>query len=153
MAMLLQLTLAQMPSILLTEIWHSFLATHTANVQKFMDIIHINGIKAFGYLGVLKEENVLGQWFIVDLQIAIDLSIAGKSDALADTHSYVEIVQETQRLIQTEKFKLIERLAEAVADYALKSDHRIQQITVKVTKPTPPIPNFSGTVAVEITRP
>ncbi len=117
-----------------------------------MDIIHINGIKAFGYLGVLKEENVLGQWFIVDLKISIDLSAAGKSDALEDTHSYVEIVQETQRLIQTEKFKLIESLADAVATHALKSDPRIEQINVKVTKPTPPIPNFSGTVAVEITR-
>ncbi|KPQ36871.1 MAG: dihydroneopterin aldolase FolB [Phormidesmis priestleyi Ana] len=117
-----------------------------------MDTIHINGIKAFGYLGVLKEENTLGQWFIVDLKISIDLSAAGKSDALADTHSYVEIVQETTRLIQTQKYQLIERLADAVATHALKSDSRIQQITVKVTKPTPPIPNFAGTVAVEITR-
>ncbi|PZO60433.1 MAG: dihydroneopterin aldolase [Phormidesmis priestleyi] len=117
-----------------------------------MDSIHINDIKAFGYLGVLPEENVLGQWFIVDLTISIDLSAAGKSDALEDTHSYVEIVQETTKLIQTEKFKLIESLAEAVATHALKSDRRIQQITVKVTKPTPPIPDFAGTVAVEITR-
>ncbi|MEO1684710.1 MAG: dihydroneopterin aldolase, partial [Cyanobacteria bacterium J06631_12] len=66
-----------------------------------MDIIHINDIKAFGYLGVLPEENVLGQWFHVDLKIYIDLSKAGKTDALEDTHSYVEIVQATKKLIQT----------------------------------------------------
>ncbi|NJM99036.1 MAG: dihydroneopterin aldolase [Phormidesmis sp. RL_2_1] len=118
-----------------------------------MDIIHINGIKAFGYLGVLPAENALGQWFIVDLKIFIDLAAAGKSDALEDTHSYVEIVQETTRLIQNKKFKLIESLADAIATYALASDSRIQHIKVKVTKPTPPIPHFSGTVAVEITRP
>ena len=117
-----------------------------------MDIIHINGIRAFGYLGVLKEENVLGQWFEVDLKISIDLSKAGKSDALEDTHSYVEIVQETTRLIQTKKYKLIESLADAIATYALNSDNRIQEIDVKVTKPTPPIPDFGGTVAVEIVR-
>jgi len=117
-----------------------------------MDIIHINDIKAFGYLGVLPEENVLGQWFHVDLKIFIDLSKAGKTDALEDTHSYVEIVQETKRLIQTKKYKLIESLADAVATHALESDRRIQQINVKVTKPTPPIPDFSGTVAVEIVR-
>ena len=117
-----------------------------------MDIIHINGIRAFGYIGVLKEENVLGQWFEVDLKLSIDLSKAGKSDALEDTHSYVEIVQETTRLIETQKFKLIESLAEAIATYGLQSDNRIKEITVKVTKPTPPIPNFAGTVAVEITR-
>lgn len=117
-----------------------------------MDIIHINDIKAFGYLGVLPEENVLGQWFHVDLRISIDLSKAGKTDALEDTHSYVEIVQKTKELIQTKKYKLIESLAEAVASYALGSDDRIQQINVKVTKPTPPIPDFGGTVGVEITR-
>ncbi|MBE9060768.1 dihydroneopterin aldolase [cf. Phormidesmis sp. LEGE 11477] len=117
-----------------------------------MDIIHINDIKAFGYLGVLPEENVLGQWFHVDLKIFIDLSKAGKTDALEDTHSYVEIVQETKRLIQTKQYKLIESLADAVATYALSSDQRIQKINVKVTKPTPPIPNFDGTVAVEISR-
>lgn len=117
-----------------------------------MDIIHINGIRAFGYLGVLKEENVLGQWFEVDLKISIDLSKASKSDALEDTHSYVEIVQETTRLIETQKYKLIESLADAIATYGLNSDARIQSINVKVTKPTPPIPAFSGTVAVEITR-
>ena len=117
-----------------------------------MDIIHINDIKAFGYLGVLPEENVLGQWFHVDLKIFIDLSKAGKTDALEDTHSYVEIVQATKNLIQTKKYKLIESLADAIATHALDSDHRIQQITVKVTKPTPPIPDFGGTVGVEINR-
>ena len=117
-----------------------------------MDIIHINGIRAFGYLGVLKEENVLGQWFEVDLKLFIDLSKAGKSDALEDTHSYVEIVQETTRLIETQQYKLIESLAEAIATYGLNSDERIKEINVKVTKPTPPIPKFAGTVAVEITR-
>lgn len=118
-----------------------------------MDCIHINGIKAFGYIGVLPEENVLGQWFEVDLTLSIDLSQAGKSDRLEDTHSYVEIVQRTQALIKTQQYKLIESLAEAIASYALGSDPRIQQVIVKVTKPTPPIPDFSGTVAVEITRP
>ena len=117
------------------------------------DIIHINDIRAFGYIGVLPEENVLGQWFHVDLKIFIDLSKAGKTDALEDTHSYVEIVQESKRLIQTKKYKLIESLADAIATYAIESDSRIQKINVKVTKPTPPIPEFGGTVGVEITRP
>lgn len=117
-----------------------------------MDIIHINGIRAFGYTGVLPEENVLGQWFIVDLQLSMDLSAAGKSDALEDTRSYVEIVDATTKLIQNEKFKLIERLADAVATHTLEIDPRIAQVTVKLTKPNPPIPHFSGTVSVEITR-
>ncbi|MGB3788600.1 MAG: dihydroneopterin aldolase [Phormidesmis sp.] len=117
-----------------------------------MDIIHVNDIKAFGYLGVFPEENVLGQWFHVDIKIFIDLSKAGKTDELEDTYNYANIVQATKKLIQTEKYKLIESLADAVATHALASDSRIQKINVKVTKPTPPIPDFGGTVGVEITR-
>ncbi|MEM6717105.1 MAG: dihydroneopterin aldolase, partial [Cyanobacteria bacterium P01_C01_bin.147] len=32
-----------------------------------MDKIYVNDIRAFGYSGALPEENVLGQWFRVDL--------------------------------------------------------------------------------------
>jgi dihydroneopterin aldolase len=117
-----------------------------------VDNIQLTGIRAFGYIGALPEETVLGQWFQVDLTLGLDLSLAGQSDQLVDTHSYVEIVQQTQRLIETQTFKLIERLADAIATQALSNDDRIQQVTVKVTKLTPPIPNFSGQVAVEIVR-
>lgn len=117
-----------------------------------MDKIHINDIKAFGYLGGLTEGDTLGHWFEVDLTLSFDLSDAGTSDALGDTYSYVDIVQKTKTLIETQRYKLIERLADEIASHALNSDSRIQKISVKVTKTAPPIPNFSGSVAVEIER-
>ncbi|MEO1589757.1 MAG: dihydroneopterin aldolase [Cyanobacteria bacterium J06632_22] len=116
------------------------------------DQLHINGIRAYGYTGALPEENVLGQWFQVDLTLWLDLSVAGASDVLADTHNYVDLVQGVQTLIQTETFQLIERMADAIATQSLSSDPRIQQIRVQLTKPNPPIPNFDGQVVVDITR-
>lgn len=117
-----------------------------------MDTLQISGIRAYGYTGALPEENALGQWYEVDITLWIDLSLAGQTDQLADTHDYTQIVQAAQRLIETEKFNLIERLAAAIADKALASDRRIEQVRVRVTKLTPPIPHFSGQVAVEIFR-
>ncbi|MEM1242182.1 MAG: dihydroneopterin aldolase [Cyanobacteria bacterium P01_H01_bin.26] len=116
------------------------------------DHITVSGIRAYGYIGALPEETILGQWFEVDLTLWMDLSIAGKSDMLADTHNYADIIQQTQRIIQTGKFKLIERLAAAIATQALDNDPRLEKVQVTVNKLTAPVPNFDGRVAVTIVR-
>lgn len=116
------------------------------------DCIKVTGIRAYGYIGALPEENVLGQWFEVDLTLQMDLSVAGKSDRLADTHNYADIIQQTQSIIQQSKFKLIERLADAIATQALANDTRLEKVTVAVIKLTAPVPNFDGQVAVTIER-
>ncbi|MBD2257176.1 dihydroneopterin aldolase [Pseudanabaena sp. FACHB-2040] len=117
-----------------------------------MDQLHITGIRAYGYTGALPEENVLGQWFEVDLTLWLDLTLAGKSDALADTHNYVYVVQAVQQLMRESRFQLIERLADAIATTVLTSDARLHQVKVRLIKLTPPIPDFSGQIAVEIVR-
>lgn len=117
-----------------------------------MDSIQVRGIRAYGYLGVLPEEQVLGQWFEVDLILWLDLSKAGNSDRLEDTCDYGNIVITVQKLLQTSHFKLIEAMAELIAQHTL-SMYPLQQVQVRLTKLTPPIPNFGGTVTVEILRP
>ncbi|MEA5450941.1 dihydroneopterin aldolase [Leptolyngbya sp. CCNP1308] len=117
-----------------------------------MDAIHLTNIRAYGYTGALPEENVLGQWFQADIVLYLDLAEATQSDRLADTHDYRTVINGTQQIIRTAKFALIERLAGAIATLALDSDPRLQRVTVKVTKLTPPIPDYTGQVAVEITR-
>ena len=116
------------------------------------DCIKVTGIRAYGYIGALPEENVLGQWFEVDLTLWMDLAAAGKSDNLVDTHNYADIIQQVQQIIQTSKFKLIERLADAIATQALANDTRLEKVQVTVTKLTAPVPNFDGRVAVTIMR-
>ncbi|NEQ31018.1 MAG: dihydroneopterin aldolase [Leptolyngbya sp. SIO4C5] len=116
------------------------------------DTIQIDGIRAYGYSGALPEEQVLGQWFEVGLTLWLDLAKAGDSDRLADTHNYVGAVQQTQTIIQTQKYALIEKLAAEIARRVLAQDERLTQVRVRLTKLTPPIPNFSGQITVEITR-
>lgn len=117
-----------------------------------MDILHINDIRAYGYTGALPEETVLGQWFRVDLQLQLALAPAGASDVLADTHDYSSTIARVQTLIQTRPFKLVETLASEIAKLVLEGDGRLSQITVKLTKLSPPVPEFTGNIAVEITR-
>lgn len=121
-------------------------------VQPSMDTLYVNDIRAYGYTGALPEENVLGQWFRVDLVLQLDLLAAGQSDDLADTYNYADAIALTQALIQQKPFKLVETVASEIARTVLAGDDRLTQITVKLTKLTPPVPEFAGNIAVEITR-
>ena len=117
-----------------------------------MDSIQIQGIRAYGYTGYFSEEKVLGQWFEVNVTLWTDLSQPGKSDVLADTLDYRETIAIVQNLIQTSKFDLVERLATEIADTLLQQ-LKAEQITVQLRKLSPPIPDFSGSIQIEITRP
>jgi 7,8-dihydroneopterin aldolase/epimerase/oxygenase len=115
------------------------------------DRLHIRDIQAYGYIGVLPEERRIGQWFIIDLTIWLDLATAGKSDRLEDTYDYSAIPDQVKTLIATANFQLIEATAEAIAQLILQSE-QVHQVQVHFTKPKPPIAEFNGTVAVEIIR-
>jgi dihydroneopterin aldolase len=117
-----------------------------------MDYIQLTGLRAYGYTGALPEENVLGQWFEVDLTLYLDLAKATHSDDLADTYDYRQISQQVLTLVREQKFQLIERLAGVIATLVLDSDPRLQQVKVRLTKLAPPIPDFSGQITVEIVR-
>lgn len=115
------------------------------------DSLTISDIRAYGYIGLLPEEQTLGQWFSVDLTVWLDLAPAAASDEIDQTFDYAGVVKDVQHLIQTERFKLIERLAEAIATLVLQS-HPIEQVQVCLTKVNPPIPNFNGRVTATIIR-
>ncbi|MGI0488457.1 dihydroneopterin aldolase [Pantanalinema rosaneae CENA516] len=122
-----------------------------------MDCIHLTGIRSYGYTGALPEEQVLGQWFEVDLIVWLDLSVAGQSDQLQDTFDYRSAIAAVQQLISTARFALLERLASAIADAVLYPEPSInaqlvQQVQVRLTKLAAPIPDFGGKITVEILR-
>ena len=116
-----------------------------------MDCIFLTNIRCYGYTGYLPEERTLGQWFEVDLQLWLDLAIACQTDAIEDTFDYRRSIEAVKKIISTEKFFLIERLAEAIAQAILQSA-RIQRVRVRLTKVAAPIPEFGGKVAIELVR-
>lgn len=116
-----------------------------------MDSIQVNGIRAYGYVGYLPEERVLGQWFEVDLTLWVDLAPASNSDSIEDTLDYREAIAIVKEEITTAKFDLIEKLIEAIAQKLLNLE-KVTQVRVKLSKPAAPIPDFSGRITLDITR-
>jgi len=99
-------------------------------------------------MATLPEEQVLGQWFEVDVTLWLDLSVAGKSDAIEDTLDYRNIISTVQQLVKTSKFALVERLATASQNRYWSP---IWQVQVRLSKPAT-IPDFTGKITIELTR-
>lgn len=117
-----------------------------------MDKIELKEMMFYGYHGVLPEETKIGQRFIVDLSLSIDLSKAGKSDSLQDTVNYAEVYTLCQSIVEGEPKKLIETVAETICEQVLTSFPLIQECTIKLIKPDPPIPGYYKSVSIVLTR-
>jgi dihydroneopterin aldolase len=117
-----------------------------------MDKIILSRMQFYGYHGVFPEENKLGQRFIVDAELHLDLSRAGSSDDLGQTVNYAEAYERIRSIVQGKPFRLIEALAEAIASDLLQQYTSVNEVTVRVTKPNPPFDTHFDGVTVDIHR-
>jgi 7,8-dihydroneopterin aldolase/epimerase/oxygenase len=117
-----------------------------------MDKIYVNQMEFYGYHGVFPEENTLGQRFMVDLMVLVNLKKAGETDELEHSVNYGELFQVCKEIVEGKPYKLVEAVAEKIAEIVLRQFTIVSEVTIKVIKPDPPIPGHYRSVAVEITR-
>ena len=115
------------------------------------DRIRLSGVRGRGHHGVFEHERREGQEFVVDVELAVDLSAAGATDDLADTVDYGAIGAAALARIEGEPHDLIERLAELVALDAL-AHPAVDEVAVTVHKPQAPVGVPFGDVTVSVTR-
>lgn len=116
------------------------------------DKVFVNGLVLHAYHGVMPHEGKVGQSFIIDLVLDIDLVNAAKSDKLADTVSYDAVVGVTSRTFTGKRYRLVEAAAGAVADAILAGFPRITQVQVTVRKPHAPVAAVFTDVGVTLVR-
>jgi dihydroneopterin aldolase len=116
------------------------------------DRIFLRGLLVHAHHGLLSHESEVGQRFVIDLDMAIDLSRAAASDHLADTVSYADVAAVTVSTFKARNFKLLEAAAGAVADAILAAFPPIAAVTVTVHKPHAPIAAIFDDVGVVMTR-
>lgn len=116
------------------------------------DRVILTGLTFYGYHGVYPEERTLGQRFVVDLALEMDLRPAGQSDDLALTANYSAVFQAVREVVEGPPRNLIEAVAEKVAEAALRVS-KARAVRVRVAKPWAPIRgSTAGVAAVEIYR-
>ena len=116
-----------------------------------MDTIILSGIRALGAHGVLPEEQGRPQPFEVDVELAVDLAPAGRSDVLSDTVDYDGLTARVVKIVEAGGLSLIEALADRIAN-ACRADPRVTGVVVTVKKLRPPMPVQMDHVAVRIER-
>jgi dihydroneopterin aldolase len=116
------------------------------------DLIELRGLRLAGVVGVLPHEQAQAQPLEVDLDLRLDLSVAGRSDDLGDTADYGALCDVVEKVVTTTSYALLEALAEHLASALLEADLRIDEVSVAVRKLRPPVAQQLSTSGVRITR-
>jgi dihydroneopterin aldolase len=115
------------------------------------DRILISGIRELGVHGVLPEEQLRPQPFEIDLELVVDLTAAGESDDLDDTVDYSAVCEAVSRVVASEQYRLLERLASRIAEVCC-ADPRVAGVVVNVRKLHPPVRAMLDSVGIRLER-
>jgi 7,8-dihydroneopterin aldolase/epimerase/oxygenase len=117
------------------------------------DKILLEGMVIHGRHGTLPAERELGQPFVIDVELYLDLRPAGLSDDLNKTVDYGEVHRRVREIVEGPPTGLTETVAERIAASTLEEHPLVEAVRVKVAKPHV---RLDGTVlagaAVEIFR-
>src|SRR5262245_7073409 len=114
-------------------------ATTTATADASLDEIFLEGLQFYAYHGANPEERVLGQRFVLDVAIAVDLHCAGQTDDLRDTVSYSGLYKLVRQIVEGEPRNLLEAVAETIASAVFQTFPPVQAVIVTVRKPDAPL--------------
>lgn len=113
------------------------------------DRVFIRDLALRCIVGVDESERREKQDILIHLTLHADLRRAGRTDALEDTVDYRALKKRILHLVEESRFRLIEALAQSIADECLREE-RVERVEVVVEKPG--ALRFARTVGVEIVR-
>ena len=99
------------------------------------DRILLEGLVFYGRHGTLPSERELGQPFVLDIELRLDLRSAGLTDDLTQTVDYGEVHRRAKEIVEGTPANLTETVAERIAAAVLEDHPRLEAVRVKVAKP------------------
>ena len=116
-----------------------------------MGLIEIEGMHFYAYHGHFETEQIVGNDFIIDLQINADCNKAALSDNLNDALNY----QLVYTLVKNEmaiKSRLLENVAKRILDALFVKFAKIENAKIKISKMNPPMGGEIERVSVTLSR-
>lgn len=114
--------------------------------------IVVRGLRLWAHVGVLPFERELGQWFELDLELAVDLAPAGRSDHLADTLDYSRLIAALQCQARHLRCQTLEHYSEQIL-VEITALFGPVPVELELRKCAAPVPGFGGQVAVRRSHP
>lgn len=113
--------------------------------------IILKNIKIYAYHGVLSEEALIGNEYLINAELHADLQKASQTDDLQDTINYAEIseVIHQEMLVRSQ---LLEHVIGRIISRIEIQFPAISFVKIKLTKTKPPMPGEMDGVSLEFEK-
>ena len=115
------------------------------------DRLIISGMTFHAFHGVTEHERESGQRFEVDVELVLDLSLAGRTDLIEHTIDVREIYETVTEVVMEGNFRLIEAMAERIAD-VLFDRYNVKDVSIRIVKPYAALGGIARGIEVKIHR-
>jgi len=114
--------------------------------------MRIHNMMFYGFHGVYEYEREQGQKFYIDAELCFDGGKAMETDDAADDIEAATIYSMIKDVVENKRFHLLEALAANLGDRILEAYPRVEEVTLRVRKPSVPISGPLEYVEIEVTR-
>ena len=111
--------------------------------------IYLRNVRFHAFHGVLPQEGIVGNDYLVNLVLDYDFSSAMKTDDLQGTLNYAEVYQKVREEMAVPS-KLLEHVAGRIAHRLFSDFPEIQKLQLSITKENPPMGADSDGAVVEV---
>ena len=111
--------------------------------------IYLRNVRFHAFHGVLPQEGIVGNDYLVNLVLDYDFSSAMQTDELQGTLNYAEVYQKVREEMAVSS-KLLEHVAGRIAHRLFSDFPEIQKLQLSITKVNPPMGADSDGAGVEV---
>lgn len=111
--------------------------------------IFLRNVRFRAFHGVLPQEGIVGNDYLVNLVLDYDFSSAMQTDELQGTLNYAEVYQKVREEMAVSS-KLLEHVAGRIAHRLFSDFPEIQKLQLSITKVNPPMGADSDGAGVEV---
>ena len=111
--------------------------------------IYLRNVRFHAFHGVLPQEGIVGNDYLVNLVLDYDFSSAMQTDELQGTLNYAEVYQKVREEMAVPS-KLLEHVAGRIAHKLFSDFPEIQKLQLSITKVNPPMGADSDGAGVEV---
>lgn len=116
-----------------------------------MGKIHLEQMEFYAFHGHYKEEQIVGNKFLLDVIIDTDMTTPSATDELADAVNYQAVYKIIKREMGV-KSKLLENIAKRILDALYEELSGIQKVSVTIRKLNPPVGGKMRSISVTMSR-
>jgi len=117
-----------------------------------MGKIIIEEMEFYAFHGHYQEEQIVGNRFLVDLEMEADLSEPADSDNLNDAVNYQQAYQIIKNEMRRTKSNLLENIGKRILDALYAEMDGIKEATIRIRKLNPPMGGPIKSVGIKMSR-